>query len=917
MALMPTDFEQLQLELINLFRTDPGGEFARLVEEGVGVSPDIESALVHFGVDLDALADQLAALSTAQPLAWNRELADAADFHSGIMIQRDRQTHQAEGEPDLRARTVDAGYTDQSYLGENVFAFTVDPLQGHAGFVIDWGYDGGDDLSGDFAATGDGIQDPPGHRNTLINNLFTEIGIGAVAESDPATDVGPYVVTQNLGGPLDYAPQFVGVIVDDIDNDGFYDMGEGVAGVTVTLVNRSGGSTLTTTSWESGGWQIAAPAGTYDITFSGGGLETAMTATATIADENVKVDAYNTGPRAPEAEDDSFAGKEDGTIALDLLANDSDVNRGTLQVESFTQPAHGEVREEAGGLVYLPQADFFGTDSFTYTVVDEDGLTDTATVTLIIAGVDDAPIAVDDEFTVQEDGAAVLDLIANDGDVDGDALVIDEASLSGAAHGTVVLNADGTVTYTPAENFAGTDKFTYRLLGAAADAGAATVALTVTEVNDPPVLDFQLSATLKENAAAGTLVGHVEVADDAAGTTLTLEGPDAENFYIDEAGDLRVGPGALLDYENARVVEFTLVGVDSGQLTATLPVSIDLVDVFDEAVTDADDVLEGTENADDIDGGAGDDVVRPGLGNDRIDVGEGNDVVAGSLTDLSGDVIVAFGRGDRIRIEGESLNRGQMAADETGVLFDADGDGTADEAVSFQGFEATNGDFMLTRAGGDTELTYVDFLPGLLESVRVDADGINGIAAPVALTGANSSAFQVSIESSMAGFANSLGIYEIDADGNIANVRVLSANVKSDIGAVFDIVGVDVESSLGFFLVQDGANVLGAQTLESDSLGITTAGGAVQLTDDGAVLEGATIFVSHDAALNKDGAEHMLSGISDDGSGSLRIGFEDLERSGAASDDDFQDLVIGVLAVDAGPASADAAMIGAADPIIL
>ena len=78
--------------------------------------------------------------------------------------------------------------------------------------IIDEDYNG-NQLFPDWRTRGDGMQDPPGHRNSLISSSFTEIGISVIAESDPATQVGPNVVTQDLGNRFGYQAQFVGVVM--------------------------------------------------------------------------------------------------------------------------------------------------------------------------------------------------------------------------------------------------------------------------------------------------------------------------------------------------------------------------------------------------------------------------------------------------------------------------------------------------------------------------------------------------------------------------------------------------------------------------------------------------------------------------------------------------------------------------------
>ena len=293
---LPTAREQLLLELANRLRLDPAGEFDALIADaatGTAVQGNITSALRWFGVDPGALRSQMAAYGPVAPLAWNGALAQAAESHTQAMIAADSQSHQLPGEASLGARISAAGYANWSSLSENIYAYAEDPLHAHAGFVIDWGYDDADFAGGtlrsDWQRTGDGIQDAAGHRAGLLRAGTTEAGFAMLAETDPATGVGPFLVTQDFGTRWDYAPQLVGVVIADADGDAFYDIGEGLAGVTVTASGAAG--SFATTSWGSGGYQMVLPPGSYVVSFEGGGIVGRVTHAVSIGAANVKQDA--------------------------------------------------------------------------------------------------------------------------------------------------------------------------------------------------------------------------------------------------------------------------------------------------------------------------------------------------------------------------------------------------------------------------------------------------------------------------------------------------------------------------------------------------------------------------------------------------------------------------------------------------
>src|SRR5262249_52187639 len=107
-----------------------------------------------------------------------------------------------------------------------------------------------------------------------------------------------------------------------------------------------------------------------------------------------------------------------------------------------------------------------------------------APVTLPVTAVNDAPLAASQSVTAAEDTAASGQVAASD--VDGDPLTY--SVVAGPAHGSLVFNADGTFTYTPAANYNGSDSFTYTANDGTTDSNTATVSLTVMSVNDAPGL---------------------------------------------------------------------------------------------------------------------------------------------------------------------------------------------------------------------------------------------------------------------------------------------------------------------------------------------------------------------------------------------------------------------------------------------
>ncbi len=289
----PTNQEQYLLELTNRFRLDPQAEYNRLVNSG---DADVAYAMEFFGVNLGTLRSQWNSLQSAQPLAWSNQLGDAAETHNQLMIDNDSQSHNLPGEADLATRVNGAGGDRFNRIAESIFAFSESPFYAHAGFAIDWG-----DSNGAADGYGTGIQDPAGHRNAMLSNNYREAGFSVLSENNPSTDVGPYVVTQLFGNRNAITQSWlVGVAFDDIDNDTFYSVGEGLNNVTVNITGNSFNTSLQTSS--TGGYQTLLPAGSYTVSFAQNGSTLQTFNNITLGNQNVKQDFVfeeNTGTSRP------------------------------------------------------------------------------------------------------------------------------------------------------------------------------------------------------------------------------------------------------------------------------------------------------------------------------------------------------------------------------------------------------------------------------------------------------------------------------------------------------------------------------------------------------------------------------------------------------------------------------------------
>ncbi|MCP4304289.1 MAG: tandem-95 repeat protein [bacterium] len=200
------------------------------------------------------------------------------------------------------------------------------------------------------------------------------------------------------------------------------------------------------------------------------------------------------GNTRPDAVADATTTDEDSAVIIDVLDNDSDLDGDAFEVTNVGSAAHGTAALNPDGTItYVPDADYAGADSFSYTIRDENGGTDTASVTVDVTPVnDDPPDAVDDSFYAASGEATTINVLVNDTDPDGEALTID--SYTQPSHGSIVYLGNGEFAYTANQGHFGTDSFTYTLRDSAGLTDSATVDLNVLDLGDIPTPIFGESA---------------------------------------------------------------------------------------------------------------------------------------------------------------------------------------------------------------------------------------------------------------------------------------------------------------------------------------------------------------------------------------------------------------------------------------
>ena len=425
------------------------------------------------------------------------------------------------------------------------------------------------------------------------NSCITSLTVNVEAENDPPEYPTP---PTDLELAEDGASGIVGIVVSDpetpardlvvtvteTDNPTLIDLSD------VTIVSGANGiRTITVNPKDNQN-------GTAVITLTvedEEGLKTTAKFTVTVA-------AVNNDPIALDKILEIDEDAELMTFDKTLLTSDVDIdtNEDVLTLTITTQAQHGTAGiDKDGNVTYIPDADFNGTDSFVYTATDLAKAPDSGTFSITINQVNDAPVALDDEATTKEEKAVVIDVLKYDSDVDMDVnlnaspedesigIVIGTEGLVTPLHGDITTDGE-TITYTPDDNFNGTDTFDYYCSDGPENIKA-TVKVTITQVNDNPVANDD-SATTKEDTPVrwnvlendtdvDTLetinLGELHSKDDFSIDSVTLYGGEHGTAQIDGAF-IRFTPDA--DFYGTQLIKYVLKDSHNGESTGTLTILV-------------------------------------------------------------------------------------------------------------------------------------------------------------------------------------------------------------------------------------------------------------------------------------------------------------------------------------------------------
>jgi VCBS repeat-containing protein len=749
--------------------------------------------------------------------------------------------------------------------------------------------------------------------------------------------VGLAGLGENFGGSIDAYAHWEAfdaegnlIASGDVQNDGdevnsFTIDTDGISQIVFSVTNTTVNSNFTVQYIELNA--VTSDSFDYSVTDSGGkGSET-----ATITFDIEPSDTL-TAEHAPVALDDSAELMENTSIEIDVLANDSDIDGDDLTVSIHTDPEHGTVQIIDGKVVYTPDADYEGADTFTYTVTDTDGKTDTATVSLNVLHENEAPVItventettvtyVSEEasynnviglYTVNEAGEPVLVSILEDngnygagnfqidpadgdfGTYTGDGsdlhfFIIANGNVGDVDYDSIrfVDNGDGyTAQYSNGENMVNINRPVY---------------FDNAELNPGNVEHFQTTV----NADGSITIGVEDLApatsdedyDDAVmrletGNVTFVE--DGEAVSI--AGDVTIADDDSSTMTNMTVTLTNPLASDVMSILGDLPegitadTSVPYQITFTNTAADPASVsIADFETA----------LKMVTFENTSQDPDETPREFTVSVTDDTGltSNVADF------TVNVESVNDAPVAGDDSysttediegGITFDAlVNDSDVEGDVSISTFEQpANGTVVLNADGTFTYTPDADFngtdtftyqvtdADGALSepaTVTIVVDPVND--APVVTVNDVETSVTFNSINTGASYTNAFGVYFTDADGNPVSGEILAGDSKGDIN--FDLGTYDTAASnVHFFLISN----IGAGGYEEGEVTFEMVNGKPVMSIDGVEVTKNVFYSDND--LNKDGKDHFA--VTENADGSVTIAIEDLYGKDATNDTDFR-----------------------------
>ena len=610
--------------------------------------------------------------------------------------------------------------------------------------------------AGNATISADAADNSP-HTDTLLFGINSAVDSDLIIYNSAEFQVG-------LGfSPTDDAYNFdedtAGHTLNVLANDG-----DSADSLTISSVSTpsNGGTVTIATDGKSVEYTPAADFFGEDVfTYTAGDQSGSSQATVTVQVFPVQ--------DPPIANEDiiSSVNEDDVNILLDLMSNDSiapDTGE-TLQIVAVTQGAEaGAVSISGNGLhvLYTPDTDFVGTDTFTYTIEDSNGGQATGNVTVNVQAVNDPPSAAGDAFTVDEDTIDVeLNVLANDTSQPDEGETLSIVAVSTPTNGGVVtISSDNNnLLYSPAPDYIGNESFTYTLSDGNGGSSQANVIVTVVNVPDAPTANDDSYTVIVDSVGdeLDVLDNDTSAPDPAEVLTVTSVTATAEGGsvqIVNSGSQLVYSPPAGFSGEDT----FSYTITDEDGLTDDAIVTLSISDYLPGGLSglvyiDAD--ADGVFDSDELVLGG----IQVTLSGTDVD---GNDVSAQMHTDLSG------------RYEFSDLKAGDYTVTQTQPRYLVDGGFVgASPDITFDsnsfsvtlGYGESIGEANFTEKGREAQsLSLLDFFNKPAEPTMVASFG-NEIAESWIAIGPEWSAYD-DTQVTWDGISHSLVIDVTDVDGD-------------------------------------------------------------------------------------------------------------------------------------------------------
>ncbi len=427
----------------------------------------------------------------------------------------------------------------------------------------------------------DGINEPQETFDVTLTNPASSTGITASIGTGSVTTTitGPPVAGNDIN--VTNADTLVSgnVLVNDSDPDG--DL------LTVTAVNGTAVVGPTTITTFAGGTLTIQPDGSYDYTPAAGFTgEDSIKYVVTDANGNlspatlsIEVRDSTTGENTPPiASNDETLTFVNQSVTGSLLANDGDPDGDPITINQtpLAGPYNGTITIHSDGTYeYTPGAGFTGTDTVLYEICDARGACDTAVLTIQVT-VDPTGPGNDPPFADDDVGIGFVNkpiegnVLLNDTDPNGDPLTVNISNVVGPSHGTLVINSDGSYTYTPDLDFAGPDSFTYEICDGNGGCDVATVRLAVFN-QVPQAFDDFARTPVNESVTIPVLANDIDP-DGGSLSVVILSVGTGGSAIVDGDGNIVFTPDG--DFTGTTTLEYLIEDPNGATSTATVTIEI-------------------------------------------------------------------------------------------------------------------------------------------------------------------------------------------------------------------------------------------------------------------------------------------------------------------------------------------------------